>query len=242
MSSLCRRACVALLALLAVSAGACDDAPIGEGVDFIPGVMTPAATTPADDTPLPGDASSDPGLPPATDAGEAMPPGLPIPTTGSICSVEVGAECDGNEDCPGGEVCCGRFNNAAFRYTEISCAATCGALDYVLCHPGDDCPGETQQCRASQILPYDFVGVCADPADTPTLVGEAIAGEVLCGKSRCTVGEEKCCYRGRFEFASSTNVGLEPYCAPLDAVCSCDGAEEAAMELDAGDELEDDAG
>lgn len=232
----------AALCMLLFVGAACDDAPSGDSADIIPDLDTPAQGSPPGGQQGVGAGDADAGPATMPTDGAAAPPAFQVPTSGSLCSVKVGAECDGDEDCDGGEVCCGRFDSSPtnFGYTSIACSATCAPTDFQLCHPGDDCPGDTLGCRASLVLPYDFVGVCAQPAEAPELTGEAIEGEVLCGERTCVVGEEKCCYRARFQWADRATVPLEPYCAPLDHECDCDGEPAGGGDLDAGGE--EDAG
>ena len=62
--------------------------------------------------------------------------------------------CDGPEDCPGTEVCCGGFGGA-------ECQTQCGPQSIEYCHDNTDCQGQ-DQCL-SCTLPGGFtVDMCAD--------------------------------------------------------------------------------
>ena len=72
------------------------------------------------------------------------------------------ARCDGPEDCPTGQVCCGTL--AGNSYHQFVCAASCMASGQqrVACHETDPkCPGNFI-CANSQLLTN--VQVCIDPA------------------------------------------------------------------------------
>jgi hypothetical protein len=72
------------------------------------------------------------------------------------------ARCDGPEDCPSGQVCCGTL--AGNTYDEFTCAATCqsNGQQRVACHESDPkCPSGLI-CANSQLLTN--VQVCIDPA------------------------------------------------------------------------------
>lgn len=178
------------------------------------------------------DAGADAATAPSPDAGAAdtgvpsptLPPFGPLPD--SICSLEVGAECDGREDCAGGQTCCGVFDPLGFTYRQIRCMDSCEDTNEIeLCHPGEACSRPGHVCRRSFILPYEFLSVCADPGlVSPNATGQALAGEIACGPESCQVGSEQCCLRTRYEFAARTLRALEPYCAPLDHACDCDHA------------------
>ncbi|MCC6214092.1 MAG: hypothetical protein IT376_04445 [Polyangiaceae bacterium] len=69
--------------------------------------------------------------------------------------------CDGPEDCPGSQVCCGTFvqgpGPGGSRYTSVVCAATCdGGNERRLCHSDNDCSGQYSDCDPSAILPSPF--------------------------------------------------------------------------------------
>ena len=75
------------------------------------------------------------------------------------------ATCDGPEDCPDGQVCCGSFSSASrgARYTLIECAAQCDSRgsQRVMCHEGEtECEGGFV-CANSQLLSNSQV--CIDP-------------------------------------------------------------------------------
>lgn len=173
---------------------------------------------------------------------DAMPPVVVFPPPqlpDSVCALAVGAECDGAEDCGSGQVCCGEFDPATFSYERIACADRCdGSNSFEFCHEGERCGTSGLVCRRSLIIPYDFVGVCAMPAEPARdLRGEAVSGQIACGAQTCDVGAEKCCLRARFDFARRAAMALEPHCAPIDYQCACDAAPEPQ---DAGSESEHD--
>jgi hypothetical protein len=143
------------------------------------------------------------------------------------CTTAVGVTCDGPEDCPAGQRCCGKYQQ---QYVEFGCFDSCiaqqgdaqpalggGALWFDLCHPGDACEDSTAQCLTSAYLPKSL-SRCL-PA---SLMGMAMGGppnatlgkgkdQVNCGTDVCGTGE-KCCIRG---------ATLAPYCAPSGATCDC---------------------
>lgn len=71
--------------------------------------------------------------------------------------------CDGPEDCPSGQVCCGTLSGGA-AYQDFSCAAQCQATgnQRVACHQDEpECPASLV-CANSQLLTN--IQVCIDPA------------------------------------------------------------------------------
>ena len=151
------------------------------------------------------------------------------------CTVAVATACDGPEDCPTGQRCCGKWDE---EYVEFGCYASCiaqtgdsgagpggGPLWFDMCHPGDACEDSTAMCLTSPYLPTSF-SRCYDSGDPPNPALGNAANQVNCGTDVCTSGE-KCCLRG------ST---LEPYCAPTSATCACDPPDPGT---DAGDAAPD---
>jgi hypothetical protein len=64
------------------------------------------------------------------------------------------AFCDGPEDCPEGQVCCGLFTGT--RYTRFECQSSCVAQDgqFEICHEGaTQCSQAGTTCSRSQVLP-----------------------------------------------------------------------------------------
>jgi hypothetical protein len=154
------------------------------------------------------------------------------------CSLAVGAECDGNEDCGHKQVCCGHFDQLTFSYTSIGCESTCaGADDFQLCHSDDVCAAGTV-CRPSLILPYDFIRVCATPiqGQGPS-TDRDVADEVACGARNCKGGQEQCCLTAHFDRSAPypTPVAEEPYCAPRGDDCVCHHQSSDANSGPAGD-------
>jgi hypothetical protein len=196
------------------------------------------------------DASPEPPVDasPATDAaadaseGGSSEPTINRPLPDSVCSLAVGAECDGNEDCAQGQTCCGHFESILFTYTSMKCRSACdGTNEVQLCRPGETCARAGTQCRSSLIIPYDFIGVCANPDPAvPPLTGGAAAGDIACGETACAAGSEQCCLRSRYDFMDMAISALEPYCAPLGDRCTCN---HEAQRVDAGaEDAGDDAG
>ena len=140
----------------------------------------------------------------------------------------VATTCDGAEDCPTGQRCCGRVQGMqpAIRYVEFGCFASCAAAGeggvpeggfgaptwLELCHAGETCENSMYQCQTSQYLPNSFAR-CFMPADAAAPdpgLGKA-ADAVNCGNAVCGSGE-KCCIRQP----------LAPYCAPASETCECE--------------------
>jgi hypothetical protein len=142
----------------------------------------------------------------------------------STCTMSVGTTCDGPEDCPSGQRCCGKWEQ---QYTEFGCFASCdaltgdampgpgggGALWFDLCHPGDTCEVMGAECLTSPMYLPSSLSRCYDPGSgsAPNASLGKGAGQVNCGTDVCGAGE-KCCLRGPM---------LDPYCAPTSATCSC---------------------
>ena len=165
---------------------------------------------------------SDAGRPSGHSGWDASLPVWMASSSDPVCSLHVGAECDGAEDCPTGQVCCAKLSTTAPTYESISCRTSCEQPSaYQLCHPGNDsCPAGSQ-CRSSYIIPYDFIAVCASfSAGSEVLTGRSIAGEIQCGDTTCRAGSEKCCLRASVKFGASLQT-LPLYCARLDDDCDC---------------------
>lgn len=77
---------------------------------------------------------------------------------GSCSDTSVEAACDGPDDCPGAQICCGRFVENPGYYTEVACVPTCesvpGTLGVTMCESAADCTGA--DCVASGWLPDGF--------------------------------------------------------------------------------------
>ena len=152
---------------------------------------------------------------------------LPMPVfSGELCVLHVGASCDGPEDCASGQQCCAQFERTSYSYTRIECADSCANADqYELCHPGQQCETSGYVCRRSVIVPHDFIHVCASPAPVPPPpagpAGVPLEGEVVCGDGTCRAGDEVCCLRSQFDFATMKLNPLQPYCAPEGSACEC---------------------
>lgn len=148
------------------------------------------------------------------------------------CSFAVGTTCDGKEDCPAGQLCCGSvmvgmgMGTSGTHYTKFGCYDSCtalggdaspmagGLLYYEVCNPADTCEDTTATCGTSQFLP-DSLSRCL-PANTMAMNGTPDStlnhnkNEINCGKSVCGATEQ-CCIRQP----------LDPYCAPKTATCEC---------------------
>lgn len=76
------------------------------------------------------------------------------------------AQCDGPEDCPEGQVCCGTLGGfgGGAGYERFECATSCdyAGTQRIACHQDmEDCPGNNV-CSNSQLLTN--LQVCIDPA------------------------------------------------------------------------------
>jgi hypothetical protein len=130
------------------------------------------------------------------------------------CTTVAAIVCDGAEDCPSGQHCCGRFSNSD--YVQFGCFDACsnaptnGADQWLeLCHAGDTCEGTGNTCKLSQYLPAPLSRCFSMGTDAPA-GANAEAGKVNCGSNLCGTGE-KCCLRKPHD----------PYCAPASADCEC---------------------
>jgi len=160
-----------------------------------------------------------PPPPPVIDAGP-----------GPECFADFGAECDGDEDCSDGQVCCGTLSGGT-AYVSIQCQDSCEQPEgFKLCHGDEVCPTEGFVCRRSAIIPFEFLQVCADPADNGDATVNTTAGEIACRDTTCQVGTEKCCIRQTFSLTGGAGTVLPPLCKPIDEDCGCD-----ITELTAGD-------
>lgn len=207
------------------------------------------ASSPADDagaqstsidaaTNVASDAGSDADTMTMTMTMTTDPPPMLIPTTqddagvgaAGGCFANFGAECDGDEDCSDGQVCCGTLSGGT-AYVSIQCQDSCEQPDgFKLCHGDEVCPTEGFVCRRSAIIPFEFLQVCADPADNGDATVDTTAGEIACRDTTCQVGTEKCCIRQTFSLTGGAGTVLPPLCKPIDEDCGCD-----VTELTAGD-------
>jgi hypothetical protein len=142
----------------------------------------------------------------------------------ATCSVAFGTICDGPEDCPSGQHCCGRYQNG---YQEIGCFPSCTALQgdggfvmgaplwFELCHETSTCEDTTATCLTSQFLP-PTLSRCRPAALTmatgnpPDAALSKNKNEVHCDVNICGA-DEQCCVR----------MPLKAYCAPKSAKCGC---------------------
>jgi hypothetical protein len=77
------------------------------------------------------------------------------------CSVMT-AVCDGPEDCPEGQQCCGTLSGSS--YSAFACAASCDyrGTQRIACHQGEETCPAGNVCANSQLLTN--LQVCIDPA------------------------------------------------------------------------------
>ena len=206
-----KAACACVMALV-IAACSSDDSNAVGGADASPDVKRESASFP--DTGRP-DVATQP------EAGVCAPLALP---------------CDGPEDCPAGNHCCGTLGMDAtggIAYSSVACLPSCGAGDaggaadaggmgglgglggglglmLELCHAGDTCEDSTTQCSSSMYLPA-FIYRCYTMGTAVPATATGGAG-VHCGAATCGAGEE-CCLRAPGD----------PYCAPAGEACSCAG-------------------
>lgn len=159
------------------------------------------------------------------------------PAQGEYCSALVAAECDGNEDCPSGQTCCGMLNGSGGGYDSIKCQDTCdsSAGGIQICHPGDACPmpadaavpdGSAPVCRRSLYLPA-YLAICNPPSSLlPTeFVGKPKAAhQINCGPNLVCGAGTKCCVLGNWDAMTKAISPRDGYCAPVDETCDCEKA------------------
>jgi hypothetical protein len=125
------------------------------------------------------------------------------------CTQLAAVPCDGPEDCPEGDLCCGRLAGSTF--DRFECRSACdvpagegGAYEdagleasaqeatwYEICHPGSTCTNPQYQCSKSALLPA-FLSRCFTSGAVATTAGSTAAAEVNCGGAVCTRGEQCC--------------------------------------------------
>ena len=151
----------------------------------------------------------------------------------NTCQRLVEVNCDGAEDCPGDQVCCGRWQEGYRGFTcEDSCEAAEDADDgggiwSEACHPGESCSVDGFSCLQNLDYLPDFLFRCRDTGEEPGSAGSPAAGEVNCGPQVCGRGEQ-CCL---------SEPG-EPACVAGDTPCSCnpgvDDSNDGGMADDGG--------
>jgi hypothetical protein len=117
--------------------------------------------------------------------------GSPGAAGGPSCLQAVAVTCDGAEDCPSGQKCCGKWDQ---EYVEFGCFDSCEALNadagfgmvvwFDLCHPGDACEDPAAQCLTSTYLPSSL-SRCYDTGTEPDPGLAARAAEINCGQEVC---------------------------------------------------------
>jgi hypothetical protein len=148
-------------------------------------------------------------------AGSTSSGGAAAVDAASTCTKAIDVTCDGPEDCPAGQRCCGKWDQA---YQMFGCFDSCTAqqvdagqaLWFDLCHPGDACEDSTATCLTSTYL-TSSLSRCYTMGSPPDPKFGNGKGQVNCGTDVCGASE-KCCMRG---------VTLAPYCAPSGATCEC---------------------
>jgi len=143
-----------------------------------------------------------------------LPESSCTPDPDNTCERLVEVVCDGAEDCPGDQVCCGQYLDG---YRRFVCRDDCqaaetdeGGIWSDVCHPGDACPVDGYSCRANATFLPDFLYRCRDTGDPPTAVGSTAAGEINCGAELCGA-DQKCCL----------SVPGEPRCVARSEACTC---------------------
>jgi len=159
--------------------------------------------------------------------------------------------CDGPEDCPGDQVCCGVFGGGGFLssggYAEVGCFDSCsssadggGGSLYEVCHAGASCgggaaaDGGVSLCSQSPYLPPYLSRCYSDNQGPPSEVNAS--GEIACGDATCG-GGEKCCVLDCSDSSCNTADLPAPYCAPAGEACTCVGglgSADAGSAVDAG--------
>jgi hypothetical protein len=152
------------------------------------------------------------------------------------CRQLIDVTCDGAEDCPSGEMCCGHYQGG---YREFVCAPDCAAEQIAqggewsqICHPGDSCVNPSYECRQNTDFLPDYLYRCRDTGEAPRRTGSVAPGEVNCGDAVCGSGE-KCCV----SVLPGVPVSGLPVCVPSDQTCSCTPQatdHDAGMEFDGG--------
>lgn len=157
------------------------------------------------------------------------------PTSGTFCSFQTTAECDGQEDCPSGQTCCGLLDPNGGGYTAVKCQDTCPEAQFrVVCHEGDPCPqpavpgpdGSAPLCVRSTILP-GYLGICGVVGTfTPKgFVGKPPAPDAInCGPDLACGPGTKCCVLTTWDAATRAQAPTGGYCAKTSETCSCASA------------------
>jgi hypothetical protein len=146
------------------------------------------------------------------------------------CTQVTPLTCDGPEDCPSGNHCCGEYTGGG--YAQIECLPSCadagaggdggGGLWLELCHAGQTCETASDMCLTSMYLP-SFLYRCYTTGMPPPATATAGPG-INCGAATCGAGQ-LCCLRSPHD----------PYCAPAGTACSCTGPGDAGADAaDAG--------
>jgi hypothetical protein len=145
------------------------------------------------------------------------------------CTTLVPVVCDGPEDCPSGNSCCGLYSGGS--YSQFACMPSCAdagapgdagglSLWFEMCHAGQMC--KTGMCLTSMFLP-SFLYRCYTSGSAPD-AGATGGPGVNCGSTTCATGEE-CCLRQPHD----------AYCAPAGTQCACQGPAQVDGGAEGGD-------
>jgi hypothetical protein len=199
----------------------------------------------SDETPGKGDGGAQAtGGAPGEDARAARDPVSvwepELPTEGEYCSFLAAVECDGSEDCPDGQICCGTINGGSLSYDSVRCQDRCELAEggREMCHPGYVCPNPEQECIRSIILPA-YLAVCSTAnAFTPEgIEGTSSApAEINCGPGLACTGGDVCCARTSWNAETQKAEFIDGRCAATADECSCSAGKEpdAVVPLDGG--------
>ena len=149
---------------------------------------------------------------------------------GQHCVATTVLACDGADDCPQDEVCCGAFDFQRRAYGATQCQPGCDPMlaELEFCQPGDACRGggiDNAVCRRSFVLPEPYL-ICTAPSPTAPATSDDLqqpaAGQVACGEGQCIAGQA-CCVRTSFDYDSRTDSWPTAYCVDNEADCTCSG-------------------
>jgi hypothetical protein len=147
-----------------------------------------------------------------------------LPQQGQFCSLLTAVECDGSEDCPEGQICCGTLEGA-LAYESIRCQDRCDLADggRILCHENEPCPDPEQVCMRSIVLP-SYLGICGTPsAFTPSGFDSASTapGEINCGAGVVCPQGMVCCSLTSWDAESQGASFIDGRCVADPEECSC---------------------
>ena len=79
--------------------------------------------------------------------------------------------CDGPEDCPGGQTCCGSPVAADNGFTTVCVAGTTCPTGRIMCHNHTECPAAMSSCCTRNLGGGLFTGRCFAPGTEPAFSG-----------------------------------------------------------------------